>query len=276
MGGGGSRYLQFVLNDEVNGQGPEIQLTFDVLKITGDDIHRYWTAFNDLNFDGTGLVTLERFHTFYQLECTPFTEKVFSVMDIDHSGKINFNEYVISTWNYLSCDMDVLTAFAFSLFDIDDSKTLEPDEIQQMVSMVYGGTLTRVANVLEKLDALRNEKGLIERPEFIKFSRRYPLLLFPAFAMQQALRRSIMGEAYWEKIEKLRNEMFSGLTIFDIFKDFTIPVIEMPQIPLPSVASSPSKKAPEPVSPSRKNSTPSRKDSTPSRKLSVVNLTPLK
>ena len=54
-------------------------------------------------------------------------------MDIDHSGKINFNEYVISTWNYLSCDMDVLTAFAFSLFDIDDSKTLEPDEIQQMV-----------------------------------------------------------------------------------------------------------------------------------------------
>jgi serine/threonine-protein phosphatase 2B regulatory subunit len=81
----------------------------------------------------TSICSLIRFHSFYQLECTPFTEKVFSVMDIDHSGKINFNEYVISTWNYLSSDMDVLTAFAFSLFDIDDSKTLELEEIRQMV-----------------------------------------------------------------------------------------------------------------------------------------------
>jgi hypothetical protein len=139
--------------------------------------------------------------------------------------------------------------------------------------MVYGGTPTRVANVLEKMDTIRNEKGLIERPEFITFSRRYPLLLFPAFAMQQALRRSILGEAYWEKIEKLRNEMFAGQTIFDIFKDFTIPSIEMPQMPQLPVA-------PAASSPSRKSSVASpRKDSTPvtpSRKLSVVNLTPLK
>lgn len=114
-------------------------------------------------------------------------------MDIDHSGKLNFHEYIVSMWNYLSSDMDILAAFAFSLFDLDDSKTLEVLEVENMVGEVYGGDTNRVKNVLEKLNSVRNEKGEIGRVEFCIFSRRYPLLLFPAFAMQQALRRNILG-----------------------------------------------------------------------------------
>lgn len=61
MGGGPStRYLQFTFNDEVNGQGPEVQHTFDLLHISGEDVNKYWTCFNALNFDGTGFVTMER------------------------------------------------------------------------------------------------------------------------------------------------------------------------------------------------------------------------
>lgn len=116
-------------------------------------------------------------------------------MDIDHSGKLNFNEYVISTWNYLSSDMDILAAFAFSLFDLDDSKTLEINEVENMVKEVYGGDMSRVNNVLSKLNAERNKHGQIGRKEFCVFSRKYPLLLFPAFSMQQALRRNIIGES---------------------------------------------------------------------------------
>ena len=198
----------------MDGQGPEVQRTFDILHISPQDVNKYWTCFNALNFDATGLVTMERwvypalsyictrsithcrshrFHSFYCLEPTDFTEKVFAVMDIDHSGKLNFHEYIVSTWNYLSSDMDILAAFAFSLFDLDDSKTLEVAEVENMVREVYGGDTNRVKNVLQKLDSVRNEKGQIGRVEFCIFSRRYPLLLFPAFAMQQALRRNIIG-----------------------------------------------------------------------------------
>lgn len=61
MGGGYSqRYLEFVLNDSVDGQGPEVQRTFDLLQISTKDVNKYWTCFNELNFDGTGLVTMDR------------------------------------------------------------------------------------------------------------------------------------------------------------------------------------------------------------------------
>ena len=133
--------------------------------------------------------------------------------------------------------MDILAAFAFSLFDLDDSKTLESLEISNMVKEVYGGDLSRVANVLQKMEGIKNEKGLIERVEFVLFSRKYPLLLFPAFSMQQALRRNILGESYWEKITELRNTLFLGMTIFDIIKpppapEVVAPVVVVPQTPV--------------------------------------------
>lgn len=200
-----------------------------------------------------------RFHQFYRLEQTPFTEKVFAVMDIDNSGKLNFNEFVVSTWNYLSSDMDILAAFAFSLFDLDDNKTLESNEVQNMVKEVYGGDMTRVKNVLQKLEGVRDSNGLVGRTEFCLFSRRYPLLLFPAFAMQQALRRNIIGEDYWEKITELRNSLYFGMTLFDILTPAPAPA------PLPVASPSPPK--PMPKQPAAQRT---------SRKASVVSLVALR
>jgi hypothetical protein len=61
MGGGSSsQYLEFEPNPKIPGQGPEIFQTFEVLCIPPGDINKYWTAFNHLNSDGTGVVTLKR------------------------------------------------------------------------------------------------------------------------------------------------------------------------------------------------------------------------
>lgn len=186
-------------------------------------------------------------------------------MDIDHSGKLNFNEYVVSTWNYLSSDMDILAAFAFSLFDLDDSKTLEVNEVRNMVKEVYGGDMSRVQNVLGKLNNERNDDGQIGRVEFCQFSRKYPLLLFPAFAMQQALRRNIFGEDYWEKMTDLRNSLFYGMTLFDII------AANRPNSPPP-----PSGPAPVPSPPKPTLKPKPKPDKPRSRKASVVDLVPLR
>jgi hypothetical protein len=155
--------------------------------------------------------------------------------------------------------MDILAAFAFSLFDLDDSKSLEINEIHNMVKEVYGGNLSRVDNVLEKLKSERDRFGQIGRVEFCKFSRKYPLLLFPAYAMQQALRRNILGDDYWEKMADLRNSLFGGMTLFDIIAANT-PATPPPQAPVPAPPS-PIKQKPEKAL---------------SRKASIVDLVPLR
>lgn len=129
---------------------------------------------------------------------------------------MNFNGFVITIWNYLSSDMLVLASFAFCIFDLDDSKTLDIAEIKNMAVMVYGSKTERVDNVLEKLMAECDEFGVVGKKAFVEFTRKYPLSLFPAFAMQQTLRRNIIGVTHWDEATEARNKKFSGKTIFDI------------------------------------------------------------
>lgn len=140
--------------------------------------------------------------------------------------------------------------------------------------MVYKNELSRVQSVLDKLDKFRNEKGEIGLTEFVSFSRRYPLLLFPAFAMQQTLRRAIIGEDYWEKMMKLRNETFGSMTMFDIFAKFEVPAAQIKAAAQPAV---PENKT-EPVKVRRNSEVAHRTDykAVKTRKLSMVMLSPLR
>lgn len=48
---------------------------------------------------------------------------------------------------------------------------------------------------LEEFDV--NEDGLIDYSEFLELDRRYPLMLFPAFRLQDVMQRQSLGEKAW-------------------------------------------------------------------------------
>jgi hypothetical protein len=45
-----------------------------------------------------------------------------------------------------------------------------------------------------------HQDGLIDYGEFLELDRRYPLVLFPAFRLQDTLQRSSLGENQWLRI----------------------------------------------------------------------------
>ncbi len=51
---------------------------------------------------------------------------------------------------------------------------------------------------LEDFDV--NEDGLIDYSEFLEIDRRYPLILFPAFRLQDVMQRTSLGERAWIKV----------------------------------------------------------------------------
>mmetsp|Transcript_14638 Transcript_14638/g.22077 ORF Transcript_14638/g.22077 Transcript_14638/m.22077 type:complete len:178 (-) Transcript_14638:174-707(-) len=59
----------------------------------------------------------------------------------------------------------------------------------------YPGNFKRA---LEDFDV--NDDGLIDYAEFCELERRYPLILFPAFRLQDALQRHSLGEKAWLRI----------------------------------------------------------------------------
>lgn len=60
------------------------------------------------------------------------------MFDDDGSGEIDFREFVVAMWQYCTSDKAGLTQFAFHLYDLDDSKTLDEDDIYELVKEVYG------------------------------------------------------------------------------------------------------------------------------------------
>ena len=51
--------------------------------------------------------------------------------------------------------------------------------------------------------------GLIDYSEFLELDRRYPLVLFPAFRLQDTLQRNSLGEQVWLKIiEQYTRQMY--------------------------------------------------------------------
>lgn len=51
------------------------------------------------------------------------------------------------------------------------------------------------------------QDGLIDYNEFIELEKRYPLILFPAFKLQDALQRASLGESTWLRIIEDYNKL---------------------------------------------------------------------
>ena len=63
----------------------------------------------------------------------------------------------------------------------------------------------------------RQKDGQVCREEFGQFNRKYPALLFPAYVMQQHLRRATFGESFWARVSSRRRELTGRSTnIFEI------------------------------------------------------------
>ena len=55
--------------------------------------------------------------------------------------------------------------------------------------------------------------------EFVEKSTEFPILLFPAFEMQDKLRGRLLGSAKWDEIAEMRAKKYGRRTIFQIMDD---------------------------------------------------------
>jgi Ca2+-binding EF-hand superfamily protein len=112
--------------------------TFAALGMTKAEVYQLYKKFIKVDLDRGGTIDVVELLTVIDVERTPFTERVFAVFDEDNSGKIDFNEFVLSLWNYCTLSRVTLGMFAFDLYDRDSSGVLEPDDINKMCRDIYG------------------------------------------------------------------------------------------------------------------------------------------
>jgi serine/threonine-protein phosphatase 2B regulatory subunit len=119
-------------------QFQEWNKTWTALRITKQEIYKLFKKYQKVDLDKGGTIDVVELLTVLDVERTRFTERVFSIFDEDQSGKIDFNEFVLSLWNYCTLTRVTLGMFAFDLYDRDSSGLLEEKDIIMMLRDIYG------------------------------------------------------------------------------------------------------------------------------------------
>lgn len=152
------------------------------------------------------------------------------ILDMDGSGAIEFDEYVRVLATYCMFTKDEILRFCFECYDVDGSGTIDEKEFVELCKYVafrffrlfcfvvylMDNSCRTVNNAspaypanfkkaLEEFDV--NEDGLIDYAEFLELDRRYPLILFPAFRLQDMMQKNSLGESTWLRIIENYNRM---------------------------------------------------------------------
>lgn len=178
------------------------------LDLSKRQLRKLKLKFDAIDLDGSGAIDADEFFTSVGEQQSPLTDRLFSLIDLDGSGVIEYEEYVRVMATYCMFSKDEILRFCFDTFDTDQSGQLDEKEFIQLCTIVNAGApafLNNFKKALEEFDA--NDDGFISYDEFVNIDIRYPLVLFPAFRLQDTLQRNSLGEKEWlHVIEKYQEK----------------------------------------------------------------------
>jgi len=126
--------------------------------------------------------------------------------DITGGNDIDFLEFVISVWNVCALNPETLSDFAFDLYDRDSDGEISYPEMECMIEELYGKTGKRSTSGKQCLADLtyyaETQGGALSLDNCAYFTAHHSMLLLPAFQIQQAIQRRVMGPRYWEKVRE--------------------------------------------------------------------------
>lgn len=185
---------------------------FYALKLTRSEIRRLYDLFRKIDMDRSGSIDIVEMLTFLDIENTSFNHRVFSVFDMNKSGRVDFREFVLSLWNYCTLGNATLDIFTFDLYDKDRSGVLSGPEIEVIIRDLYGKHYAenpKAKSILHELKQIeKHDTFNVEK--FAEFAKYHQGLLFPAFQLQHMLQGKILGHSFWGKCSNRRIELSKG------------------------------------------------------------------
>lgn len=201
----------FTVNSHFPGQDHDAVRDMKLIGLSFSEIQRFYRVFSKFDMTKDGHLDIIELAVALNLSdrSNVVVEFVKSV-DTDSNGIMDFREFVLSMWRFCSRSQQALAAFAFEIFDTDESDALSILELKKMITFVYGNKNVdeKVKGMVTSMGGGRSTSGyasdthIISKEEFLSTCSRFPSLLFPAFDMQSVIRRAVLGETFWNSKAK--------------------------------------------------------------------------
>jgi len=179
---------------------PEANKVVKALGLSQKQLRHLRTIFDTIDIDRAGSIDQKEFLDMLEEKEGPFTDALFKLVDADNSGTIDFGEFLRSFLIYGIYNREDILLFCFQIFDADRSGAIDEEEFIELANVVNGATPMFPGNfktALEQFDS--NSDGLINFEEFKSMDKRFPLLFFPAFRLQDQMQKKTLGLKAWKK-----------------------------------------------------------------------------
>ena len=183
-----------------------MQKTIDLLRMEKKQLGVLWSKFRKHDADRSGEIDIDEFYAMIGEKRSVFGDSIFELIDIDQGGTLDFSEFVQTLGTYCMFGRHDIRKFCFYIFDKDKNGYIEQDELTALIDMLHENNLGGNCKVaMDKFDT--NNDGKIDFQEFTVMDMQYPMLLFPAYRMQENMMEHTLGKKWWiEKRMMLQSE----------------------------------------------------------------------
>lgn len=180
------------------------EFEFECLMMSESDVGKFYKKVGkQIDKNGKGYVQIEMLLEKLKLKPSLFTTRLFGMLDPNEGGLINFSEFLLILWNFLTVDPLSLGYILFDIYDVDLSGTFEFEEVVLCVEELFGDKPNEHAQkIMTQLDELNFLA--VTNELFHGMCRNYRDILIPVRKEQLMLRKHFFGVKYWEKKAKAR------------------------------------------------------------------------
>ena len=195
----------------------------DILLLNNDELWLLYTIFIKINQNSTGFITEEELFSYLDMDGGLFAHRIFKMFKDQYDGGISFQAFLIICWSICTRDKNNLINFSFQIYDILGRGELGLADIRLLLSEVFGTNFENhkagkeIYHSLVRFDYQNQPLEAHISPKlFYTISQNHPLLLFPAFELQQKLINKTLKHK-WEDVTERRDKAIK-LKKFDIMK----------------------------------------------------------
>ncbi|EQC39630.1 hypothetical protein SDRG_03061 [Saprolegnia diclina VS20] len=187
--------------DDVELKRPETIDTVIKYLLGQVELRKFRDLFDHIDVDRAGTIDYDEFFDFIEDRRTKFSDNLFRQIDPKYDGTLDFEHFVHILTSYCMRSREEILQFAFDTFDDDASGSLDELEFTELAKMMHDGKPVFASNFNKALAEFDTHgDGTITFAAFQQISKRYPMVLFPAFRLQDQMQRMSLGLNHWHKI----------------------------------------------------------------------------
>ena len=182
------------------------QQTIDMLKMSAKDLGVMWEKFSKYDKDKSGTIDIDEFYKLIGEKRSLFADSIFELIDLDQNNSLDFGEFIQTCGTFCMFGRPDIRKFCYYIFDKDKNGYIEQDELTALIDLLHENDLEiNCKSALGKFDT--NGDGKIDFGEFTVMDISYPMLLYPAYRLQESMMNKTLGAAWWKQCQsKLMNE----------------------------------------------------------------------